>query len=40
MHELEVDWDKLTNLVDERLNKNLTNGGTPEAKIDSSLMFM
>ena len=38
-HELEVNWDKLTNLVDEKLNKNLTNGGTPEAKIDSSLMF-
>ena len=31
--ELEVNWDKLTNLVDEKLNKNLTNGGTPEAKI-------
>ena len=38
-HELEVNSDKLTNLVDEKLNKNLTNGGTPEAKIDSSLMF-
>lgn len=34
-----MNWDKLTNLVDEKLNKNLTNGGTPEAKIDSSLMF-
>lgn len=38
-HELEVNWDKLTSLVDEKLNKNLTDGETPEAKIDSSLMF-
>lgn len=25
-HELEVNWDKLTNLVDEKLNKNLIDG--------------
>ena len=36
-HKLEVDWDKLSNLVDSRLN---TDGGhEPSAKIDSSLMF-
>lgn len=37
-HKLEVDWDKLSDLVDSRLS---TDGGThePSAKIDSSLMF-
>lgn len=36
-HKLEVDWDKLSNLVDSRLN---TDGGhEPSPKIDSSLMF-
>lgn len=36
-HKLEVDWDKLSNLVDSRLNPDGTH--EPSAKIDSSLMF-
>ena len=42
-HKLEVDWDKLTELVDSRLNsgKGKSQGTTHElvARIDSSLMF-
>ena len=36
-HQLEVDWDKLSNVVDERLNKQAAQDG--KARIDSSLMF-
>ncbi len=36
-HRLEVDWDKLSQLVDERLGKQATDDAT--ARIDSSLMF-
>ena len=36
-HKLEVDWDKLSDLVDSRLNPDGTH--EPSAKIDSSLMF-
>ena len=36
-HKLEVDWDKLTQLVDDRLNQGVPPG--EQAKIDSSLMF-
>ena len=36
-HKLEVDWDKLTKLVDDRLNQGVPPG--EQAKIDSSLMF-
>ena len=36
-HQLEVDWDKLSNIVDERLNQKARN--QLEARIDSSLMF-
>lgn len=44
-HQLEVDWDKLSNIVDERLNQNPMNQlnqearNQMEARIDSSLMF-
>ena len=44
-HQLEVDWDKLSNIVDERLNQKSRNQLNQEgeiqteAKIDSSLMF-
>lgn len=36
-HQLEVDWDKLSNLVDERLNQQAAQA--TKARIDSSLMF-
>ena len=36
-HKLEVDWDKLTQLVDDCLNQGVPPG--EQAKIDSSLMF-
>ena len=36
-HKLEVDWDKFTQLVDDRLNQGVPPG--EQAKIDSSLMF-
>ena len=36
-HQLEVDWDKLSAIVDERLNQKTKQ--QLEAKIDSSLMF-
>lgn len=36
-HELNVDWDKLNTLVDERLNQGAS--GQQVAKVDSSLMF-
>lgn len=36
-HELEVDWDKLTTLVDTYLSHEVAQGD--KAKIDSSLMF-
>ncbi len=44
-HQLEVDWDKLSNIVDERLNQKSRNQlnqearNQMEARIDSSLMF-
>ena len=44
-HQLEVDWDKLSNIVDERLNQKSRNQQNQEARnqmearIDSSLMF-
>ena len=36
-HQLEVDWDKLSTIVDERLNQDAKD--QLKAKIDSSLMF-